>query len=288
MKLNDIYQPILEDLAQSRKRLHDSLAAVGRKAGIGGHDRFINKAINHLFTAPGKGLRPALVLFSAKATSNFVENRMDAILQLAVVVELIHSASLIHDDIIDEAEHRRKLVTVHRKFGPKTAILVGDILYAHAFSLVEGLPSIEEREKLRLYAIFSDLTMKMCYGEIFEQQVIEKSKDIGLDDYLRILEWKTARLMSVCCMVGSVAAAGSEEQIKSFEQFGLDFGFAYQLADDLLDQDSICTDDINLGALTKKFTDKSQNDLSNLLDSKYRRGLISLSEFVLNGNYPHG
>ena len=173
MKLDNIYKPIADDLIGVREILNDSLAKMARNAGATKQDEFIKRAINHLFMVSGKNLRPALVLFAARSIANISDELKPAIQQLAAVVELIHSASLIHDDVIDESDHRRKLISVHRKFGIKNAILIGDILYAHAFAILTDLCAVEDRVKLKLFDIFSELTKKMCYGEIFEQQVIK-------------------------------------------------------------------------------------------------------------------
>ena len=150
MNLEEIYHPIAPDLDRVQRFLQTSMEQAVEHGGGASSDKFTKKAIGYLLSKPGKKLRPALSLFSARALNTDIE---EACIHISAVLELIHSASLVHDDIIDEAEKRRSLLAVHRKYGVKIAILVGDILYTQAFSIVADLPGVSDETKVQLYML---------------------------------------------------------------------------------------------------------------------------------------
>jgi octaprenyl-diphosphate synthase len=200
---------------------------------------------------------------------------------MAAAIELIHSASLVHDDIIDEAEKRRALLAVHRKYGTKIAILVGDILFTEAFSIVAALPDVDNDTKVRLFSILSDLTKRMCYGEIFEQKVIAESQRINKDDYIRILEFKTALLMSTAARCGAILGGADEPSESALASFGLNFGYAYQLVDDHTDHDRVFTGPLDLVTMAKEYVGNTKTDLAQLGASEAVRSMLNLAEFIL-------
>ena len=292
MKLSQIYQPIQNDLDLAKKRLiADVKKLADRYVGGSGENgskgratkkisstRLAIDAIAHLFGSSGKSLRPALLLLSAGASSPGGYRRKRATGAAAGMVELIHSASLIHDDVIDESHHRRSIVSVHSKFGVKVAILAGDILFSHGFEVLTNLEETPNEVKIELLGIFSGLTKQMCYGEIAEQQVIEGTESI--DEYLEIVELKTARLFSVSCKVGSILADGSDRATEAAGRFGLNFGYAYQLADDRADNDSIYRGDSDLIDRTNSYMSGAREALYELEPSPYRNSLDELCSFV--------
>ncbi len=180
------------------------------------------------FDTPGKFLRPALLLLSAKAVRDDIGDVLPTLIQACVGVELIHGASLVHDDIIDGDAQRRGQPTVHRLWGTKIALLMGDALYSRAFALLtESLP-----QQLLLKVV--RMNEGMCSAEI---ESAHRGPGLSREEYLRIIEGKTASFMSVCCLLGATIAGASPAQSESMERFGLQFGMAYQLLDDATDRE---------------------------------------------------
>ena len=204
--------------------------------------QYIEKILFHQFAHQGKLLRPALMILAAYAAGKTGKDSRDALVKLAAGVEMIHSASLVHDDIIDNSEYRREQLTLSRQYGNSTAVLVGDILYAQFFSIVTGLdhPGPEKRQKI--LRLFCKTTKQMCFGEIWENRLLETGAQPSFDDYLRILEHKTAILMASSCECGAVFGDAEPAVVKILERFGHYFGIAYQLTDDYIDRDSLLKD----------------------------------------------
>ena len=278
MKLTNVYEPISADLESVRSSLRTSVRALVEQYARHSVGGLTLSAIEHLFEAKGKSLRPALLLLSAGATRPDGYERKEAIRRAAGIVELIHSASLIHDDVIDESVRRRKIPSVHSKYGVKVAILAGDILFSHGFDVLASLPDTPEAMKLDLLGSFANLTKQMCYGEIFEQQSAGGIDSI--DRYVEIIELKTARLMSVSCLVGSVLAGGDSRERSACEEFGLNFGVAYQLVDDFKDRDSIYKGDMDYLGRAREYMDRATGALGEMKDSVFRKSLSALCEFV--------
>jgi octaprenyl-diphosphate synthase len=172
----------------------------------------------------GKRLRPALALLAGGATGNICSSHFD----LAVVVELIHAATLVHDDIIDGAEMRRGQPTANAKWGNSISVLLGDCLFAHALKLSTSFPNGEIGR--RIAAAASDV----CSGEIIQTQRRFDLK-LNLSDYYRIIEMKTAALFAVATELGAFINEAPPEVISAFRTFGLKLGTAYQIYDDCLD-----------------------------------------------------
>jgi octaprenyl-diphosphate synthase len=300
MKLEEIYRPIEVDLVRVNRLLKLEMDQVvgrietgadGQRTGAtaGGdissaeskYDMFAAKAINYLLTRPGKNLRPALVLFSARSVGAAVT---DALIRMAAAVELIHSASLVHDDIIDEAEKRRNLLSVHKKYGVKIAILIGDVLFSQAFAIVSNLPSVDNHSKVRIYKILTELTRRMCYGEIFEQQILDSGDHVGRESYLRVLEFKTALLMSAACRCGAILGGANEKQETALVSYGLNFGYAYQLVDDIRDGDSIYSGDLDLMSLASEYVKSADSDLKKLPESSIVSSMSDFAGFILSSD----
>ena len=285
MKLDDVFEPIQGDLNRVQALLQSEIERAVERGRLGANDTFTKKAIAYLLQKPGKHLRPALALFASHSAAGglAVGNGQlpEAAIQLAAAVELIHSASLVHDDIIDEAQKRRSILSVHRKYGIKIAILVGDVMFTQAFSMVAALPEVDDSTKIRLYTALSDMTKRMCYGEIFEQNALQSNVEISRDDYLRVIEYKTALLMSAASRCGATVMLGSENEIESLADYGLHFGYAYQLVDDFNDKDGIFRQRDNLRIMAGNYIAETQEDLSAFSDSTYKSGMLDLAQFVL-------
>ncbi len=172
----------------------------------------------------GKRLRPALVLLTARLFDAADEETV----YLASLVELIHTASLIHDDIIDKAEVRRGEESVHAKWGANITVLLGDYLYIKSIGL-----SLESRHD-RVIRIMADVSARMIQGEL-DECARGGDMDLSEEAYLGIIENKTAVLFDACARIGAVLGRASEAAERDATEFGLNFGLCFQIVDDLLD-----------------------------------------------------
>ncbi|MFO0804783.1 MAG: polyprenyl synthetase family protein [Gemmataceae bacterium] len=178
--------------------------------------------IQHLKHYRGKRLRPALLLLVAKACDGITPAHHT----LAAAVEMIHTATLVHDDVLDEADLRRHLPTVNAGWGNKVSILLGDMLFTHAFHLASTVD-------VRACNIIGDATNRVCAGEL--RQITERGNlHLAEADYFAIIEGKTAALTECCCRLGALYAGASEDVAERMANFGRDLGLA-QIADDVLD-----------------------------------------------------
>lgn len=173
----------------------------------------------------GKRIRPALVFFSGWNSAATVSAD---VVRAAAVVELIHLATLVHDDIMDGAEIRRGHSTATRAFGSASAVLLGDALFAHALNLATQYPTTE------VCAAVSESTRRVCAGEIV-QTLRRGSVEVTRSDYRRIIELKTAELFRVSCFLGARLAGSEPAYVEAVSSFGRHLGIAYQIYDDLVD-----------------------------------------------------
>ena len=180
---------------------------------------------NYIFSISGKRLRPALALLSAKTISQEVR---EEVINFAIAVELIHAATLVHDDILDGAITRRGQKSVQGKWGSNIAVLVGDNLYAKGFSL------LSERTNGGILNLLSKTVEEMCEGE-GEQAKHKFNFNLEEETYLKIIGNKTARFMSICCKGGALLNGASQKSINVLEEYGFNLGMAYQIIDDCLD-----------------------------------------------------
>lgn len=181
---------------------------------------------DYLRSSGGKRVRPALLILSAYAAG--VNGRNESVIRLATVMEMLHTATLVHDDIIDNASLRRNEASLNARFGNQTAVLMGDWLYMSAFEI-----SLKERS-LEILDILTRLTRKMTEGELIQLTTIGKL-EISEDEYCDILKRKTAYLFSACCEIGAILGDASPMQRQAMREYGMHLGVAFQLADDLLD-----------------------------------------------------
>jgi octaprenyl-diphosphate synthase len=186
----------------------------------------INYLGDYLRASGGKRVRPALLLLSNLAVGG--DSSMKNVIRLATVMEMLHTATLVHDDIIDNAGTRRNKTSVNARFGNQSAVLMGDWLYMSAFET-----SLKERS-LEILDILTRLTRKMTEGELIQLTMLGRS-DITEDEYFDILQRKTAFLFSACCEIGAILGGASDEQKIALRDYGMNLGIAFQLADDVLD-----------------------------------------------------
>ncbi len=178
----------------------------------------------HLQSSGGKRLRPVLVLLFARALGC----RGDAAVRLGAVTEIVHTATLVHDDVIDEATVRRGKPSTNQRFGNQTSVLAGDWLYMQAFQM-----TLRERD-FHLLDLLIELTQTMVEGELMQNELVGRV-DISEQEYLDLVYRKTACLFSVCARFGAISAGASEEQERLCGDYGWNLGMAFQLTDDLLD-----------------------------------------------------
>ncbi|HKO98307.1 MAG TPA: polyprenyl synthetase family protein [Pyrinomonadaceae bacterium] len=180
----------------------------------------------YLRASGGKRVRPALTILANYAAGG--DGSSYNSIRMATVMEFLHTATLVHDDIIDNAETRRNRPTVNALYGNETAVLMGDWLYMSAFET-----SLAERS-LPILDILTRVTRKMTEGELLQLTTLGRS-DISEEQYLDIIERKTAYLFSACCEVGAILAGANEDQRTALADYGRNLGMAFQLTDDLLD-----------------------------------------------------
>jgi octaprenyl-diphosphate synthase len=186
----------------------------------------INYLGDYLRASGGKRMRPALLLLSNYAVGG--DAGSENVVRLATVMEMLHTATLVHDDIIDNAAIRRSRASVNARFGNQPAVLMGDWLYMSAFET-----SLKERS-LEILDILTRLTRKMTEGELIQLTTLGKS-DISRDEYFDILLRKTAYLFAACCEIGAILGNASSDERIALRDYGLNLGTAFQIADDLLD-----------------------------------------------------
>ncbi len=210
----------------------------------------------YLRDSGGKRLRPALLILANRSCGG--RGGDESVIRLATVMEMLHTATLVHDDIIDNAEFRRGRASVNAEFGNQTAVLMGDWLYMSAFE-----NSLQERS-LPILDILTRLTRKMTEGELIQ---LTKIGDLNISraSYFDILRRKTAYLISGCCEIGALLAKASEDIRLAMRGYGMALGIAFQLADDLLD---VTSDQNTLGKAAG----------ADLLEGKLTLPLIILTE----------
>src|SRR3990167_852296 len=184
----------------------------------------IQDMVQYILTCGGKRIRPLLLLLSARACNSQVQHHVD----LAAVIELIHTATLLHDDVVDNATLRRGHKTAHTIWGNEASVLVGDFLYSRAFQVVVDL------KIARILEIFSFATHYIAEGEIL-QLMNCKNPDTTEEFYFDIIQRKTAKLFEIAAQFGGVITASPEEYTETMRQYGFYLGIAYQLIDDALD-----------------------------------------------------
>jgi octaprenyl-diphosphate synthase len=182
----------------------------------------------HLVAAGGKRLRPLLTLASARLCGYPGSDGGARHIDLAACVEFIHTATLLHDDVVDESQLRRGMASANAVFGNKASVLVGDFLFARAFQLMVDDGS------LRVLAILSKAAATIAEGEVL-QLVTQNDLSTTETRYLEVIQGKTAALFAAACQVGAVVAGRSEFEEAAIAEFGLKLGIAFQLVDDALD-----------------------------------------------------
>ncbi len=215
MQLEAIIAPIEEDLNHFEVRLRELLAV---------DSPLILGVTEHLFGRKGKRLRPALVYLSARATGPLPSGAVLA----GMAIELIHTATLLHDDVVDESSTRRGQASVNSKWSNLVSVLMGDYLFSKAFHLLVKVGSPKLMESV------SAATEQVSLGELVE---IQESHNFDIDEagYLHIIRAKTASLFAAACEAGAILGGSADPQRRSLRDFGSEIGTAFQISDDMLD-----------------------------------------------------
>ena len=217
--MSDILKKILEPLSEELLMVDDNIKS-HLETGV----PIIDDSSMHLFFKGGKKIRASLVLLSAGLKPGIT----DGVIDLAAAVEIIHAASLIHDDIIDKSFMRRGLISVPSKFGDKVAVLAGDYMYAVAVNI-----AVKSKNE-RILDSISGATKEMVKGELYQIEYSNIDK-ISEEHYFNIIERKTGRLMATSAAIGAIKAGFSPEECDEIYNIGLDMGFAFQIIDDTFD-----------------------------------------------------
>ena len=215
LSLTQLYAPIAEDMkaldAVIRERLYSDVV-------------LIRQVAEYIIGSGGKRLRPAMVLFTAGAAGYQGSYHRE----LAAVVEFIHTATLLHDDVVDESELRRGNKTANALFGNAASVLVGDFLYSRAFQMMVGT------DNMKVVRVLADATNVIAEGEVL-QLLNCHNADVAVDDYLRVIRYKTAKLFEAAARLGGILGGVGQELEDSLAAFGMHIGTAFQLIDDVLD-----------------------------------------------------
>ncbi|MGA2604005.1 MAG: polyprenyl synthetase family protein [Verrucomicrobiia bacterium] len=213
--LSDLLEPVALELP----RVEMALASQ-----INSFDPRLGDYIQYILGGTGKRLRPSLALLAGGATGGVREEHIT----LAVIVELIHIATLVHDDVLDEAQLRHQIPTSNHRWGNEISVLLGDCLFAHALQLAASYPTTEVCRRV------SEATNTVCSGEIVQTQR-RFDLDLTLDQYLDIINMKTGALFAVSCELGAVLNGAPASVVKSMYEYGANLGIAYQIYDDCVD-----------------------------------------------------
>ncbi|HWR81941.1 MAG TPA: polyprenyl synthetase family protein [Candidatus Deferrimicrobium sp.] len=214
-KIQQYASPVQSDMDEFDRKLSDSLR---------GDSPLISSIARHLMRTKGKRIRPVFLFLSSRAGDNFTPRSVDA----SLAIELIHTATLLHDDVVDESDLRRGLKTVNAQWTNLISVLMGDYLFAKAFRIMM------ETESVELMKAISRATERLSVGEL--RQIEETGNyDLSEDEYLSIIADKTASLFSVSCETGPILNGRSGRERQRLAAFGEKVGTAFQIADDLLD-----------------------------------------------------
>jgi octaprenyl-diphosphate synthase len=213
--LQDLYAPIDGDLQRVEEVFREELQS---------DHPFVDSLVKHGVRLGGKRLRPALLLLAARATGEVRREH----LALAAAVEMIHTATLIHDDVLDEATMRRHLDTVNARWDNETSVLLGDYLFTRSLCLASSVGDAFACQTL------GEASRAMCEGEL--RQVASRGNyALSEDEYLAIISGKTAALLACCCRLGTHYAGADPAVAEALHRFGMELGVAFQIVDDLLD-----------------------------------------------------
>lgn len=213
-ELGKTYEPVAEDLRALNRYLAEEFSST---------EPFIHELLAHIARFRGKQIRPATLFLAARAVGGEPD---EGHVKCAGVVELIHTATLVHDDLLDDARIRRRVETVNRRWGERAAVLLGDFIYSRGFGISTEVKGVS--------GLLADTTHTICEGELLQ---IGSAGQVDLTEqrYYEIIEKKTAVLYGMACRIGAKLSKGTKRQVEALERYGLLLGMAFQIADDALD-----------------------------------------------------
>lgn len=285
MNLEQIYEPITEELKSVEGVLESSIGE--------SKDASILQMARFLLESRGKRVRPALVILSAKASLAGQKGscNRDELVKIAAAAELIHMASLIHDDVIDKASERHNKTSVNFKWGDDVAVALGDYIYSEAFELIGRCKNPD------VFLCISQAMRLTCQGELL--QVCQRDNfDLSKETYILIIKEKTASFFAACCHAGTILSGRGPAIQTALKEYGLNFGMAFQIVDDC--KDIICVEsllgkqpgqDVSVGEITLPLlnlfdagSQTEKTELRNLLRSKGKNSLSRIRKMFIDSN----
>ncbi|MHC4425062.1 MAG: polyprenyl synthetase family protein [Planctomycetota bacterium] len=223
------FRLIVDQLSRVRELISQQLTApVPASAGLdsSAHKRRpedIDRLLEYVSCRSGKMIRPALVLLAGNCCGKITDEHI----RVAAIIEMMHNATLLHDDVMDEGQERRGLPTINSLCGNETAVLLGDLLLSRVFKMCAELES-------QVAEVIAAAAVRLCEGEL--RQVVQRhNRQLSESEYIDVITEKSAVLFGSACYLGGVLAQASERQARSLADFGLNAGIAFQITDDLLD-----------------------------------------------------
>jgi octaprenyl-diphosphate synthase len=252
------FRPIAEELSRVRNLINQQLT-------LHANDGDINGLLEQISRRSGKMIRPGLVLLAGRYHGRITDKHIT----VAAIIEMMHNATLLHDDVIDEGQKRRGLPTINNLWGNESAVLLGDLILSHVFKMCAQLET-------RVADIIATAAVRLCKGEL--RQVVQKHYwQFTEAEYIEVITEKSAVLFSSSCFLGALLAGASESQAQSLADFGLNAGIAFQITDDLLD---IVGDESKTGKTIGSDVDKHKLTLTLIhllksVDEKEKNNIIN-------------
>lgn len=216
--VKSVLSPVAADMQQLDEVIRTSLHS---------EVSLINQISDYIINAGGKRLRPALVLLTARALGANTQQMAQAV-ELAAIVEFIHTATLLHDDVVDESDMRRGRLTANAEYGNSAAVLVGDFLYSRSFQMMVKIGLMDVMD------VLSEATNTIAEGEVL-QLLNCKDPDVTESRYMQVIDFKTAKLFEASCRLAGIVTGQNRDTIANLGRFGAEVGSAFQLIDDVLD-----------------------------------------------------
>ena len=216
--VKSVLSPIATDMQQLDQVIRASLYS---------EVSLINQISDYIINAGGKRLRPALVILTARALGATPQQMTQAV-ELAAIVEFIHTATLLHDDVVDESDMRRGRLTANAEYGNSAAVLVGDFLYSRSFQMMVKIGLMDVMD------VLSEATNTIAEGEVL-QLLNCKDPDVTESRYMQVIDFKTAKLFEASCRLAGIVTGQPKDAIANLGRFGAELGSAFQLIDDVLD-----------------------------------------------------
>lgn len=226
------------------------------------HPKSLYEPLKYVLSGGGKRIRPMILIFSCEALGGTIDDSIDA----AVAIEILHNFTLVHDDIMDNANTRRGRDTIHKRWDTNVAILAGDELIGLAY---KSLLKTDSKNIGEIARVFTNGIIEVCEGQSYDKE-FENRQSVSVDEYIMMISKKTSRLLETCAAVGAYIGNGTQEEIENLKNYAMNLGLAFQIQDDLLD---IIADEETFG---KKIG-------GDIVEGKKTYLLLKANEVILNG-----